>query len=123
MREVISGTVTACGPETSVVEAAQELIEEEIGSLCVIDKGRLVGILTDRDLVRWVAESGERTDKARDIMTLAPDTLDAEASVDDAADWMLAAGYRHLPVTDDEHLLGVVSMKDLLWAIETERAG
>jgi len=121
VREVISGSVSACGSETLVVEAAKELMEESIGSLCVIDKGRLVGIVTERDFVRAVADGVPPTKKIRDIMTVGPDTLDPDVSVDDAAEWMLAAGYRHLPVTEDDRLLGVVSIKDLLWAIEGER--
>lgn len=121
VREIISGSVAACGSDTLLVEAAKELIEESVGSLCVIDKGHLVGIVTERDFVRAVAEELAPTKKVRDIMTRGPDTLDPDVSVDDAADWMLAAGYRHLPVTEEGRLLGVVSIKDLLWAIEGER--
>lgn len=121
VREIISGTVSACGSDATLVEAAKELMDLSIGSLCVIDKGHLVGIVTERDFVRSVSESMPPTKTVRDIMTSAPDTLDPDVSVDDAADWMLAAGYRHLPVTEDERLLGVVSIKDLLWAIEGER--
>lgn len=122
VREIISGTVSACGSEATLVEAASELMELSIGSLCVIDKGHLVGIVTERDFVRSIAQGMPHTTTVRSIMTAAPDTLDPDVSVDDAADWMLAAGYRHLPVTEDDRLLGVVSIKDLLWAIEGERS-
>lgn len=122
VREIISGTVSACSSDTALGEAATQLIELSIGSLCVIDKGHLVGIVTERDFVRAVADGLSSTRTIRDIMTVGPDTLDPDVSVDDAADWMLAAGYRHLPVTEEGRLLGVVSIKDLLWAIEGERA-
>lgn len=121
VREIITGTVSACGPEATVLEAARELIDLSIGSLCVLDKGHLIGIVTERDFVKAMAEEVPTGKSVRDIMTVGPDTLDPDVSVDDAADWMLAAGYRHLPVTEDGRLLGMVSIKDLLWAIEGER--
>lgn len=50
-------------------------------------------------------------------MTEYPDSLSPDMEVADAADWMLAKGYRHLPLVDGEALIGVVSIKDILWAV------
>jgi CBS domain-containing protein len=50
-------------------------------------------------------------------MTVAPDMVEIDTDVSDAVSWLNATGYRHLPVTDDGKLVGIVSIKDLLWAI------
>ncbi len=50
-------------------------------------------------------------------MTVYPDSFSPDMEVADAADWMLARGYRHLPIVDDEALIGVISIKDILWAV------
>lgn len=50
-------------------------------------------------------------------MTEYPDSFSPDMEVADAADWMLAKGYRHLPIVDGEDLIGVVSIKDILWAV------
>jgi CBS domain-containing protein len=56
-------------------------------------------------------------------MTPGPDTVPADMGVDDAAVWMVAAGYRHLPVMEDQTLLGIASIKDVLWAISEQHLG
>ena len=53
----------------------------------------------------------------RDWMTGDPDTFSPETDVEEAASWLLEAGYRHMPVMEGDELLGVVSTRDLLWAI------
>ena len=53
-------------------------------------------------------------------MTPDPDTIEADMDVSDAADWLVASGYRHIPVVDGGRLVGVTSIKDVLWAL-TER--
>jgi CBS domain-containing protein len=81
---------------------------------------RLVGIVTERDLVREFAEESPRGRLVGDVMTPDPDSLAPDIEVDEAADWMMAAGYRHLPVVDEGKLVGMVSIKDILWVL-TER--
>jgi CBS domain-containing protein len=50
-------------------------------------------------------------------MTGAPDTIEIDTEISEAVAWMNATGYRHLPITDDGTLVGMVSIKDLLWAV------
>lgn len=50
-------------------------------------------------------------------MTPNPDSMEPDVKVEEAANWMLAAGYRHLPVVADGEILGIVSMKDVMWAL------
>jgi CBS domain-containing protein len=117
MSDLISGPPVACRPDVLVSELAETMISEGVGSLAVIDGERLVGIVTDRDIVQAVADATTGEATAADIMTMGPDTIDVDMEVEDATEWLNATGYRHLPVTDDGRLVGIVSIKDLLWAL------
>ncbi len=121
LRELVGGVVQSVAPEATLEAAATQMDETGVGSLAVLDKGDLVGIFTERDVVRAVA-SGELSNKVSvgDWMTAFPDSSVPEMGVREAADWMLASGYRHLPVHDGFNLLGMVSIKDILWALTGE---
>lgn len=122
VQELVSGEVDACRPDVSVAEAAQRMMTDDVGSLAVVHDGELVGIFTERDVLRAVSEDLDpRKSKVSDVMTPDPDSLSPEISVEDAASWMMAAGYRHLPVIADGNLIGMVSIKDLMWAMLEER--
>lgn len=112
--DLTAGTPAGCEPGTSVAEAAELMVELDIGSLAVYRGSDLVGIVTERDIVRAVAGEDGVDISVAEVMTPEPDTVDAEVEVVDAAAWLLAVGYRHLPVTEDDKLVGIISMKDLL---------
>lgn len=114
--ELIGGPVATCTTETTILDAARRMLDDEIGSLAVVTDDRLVGIVTERDIVRGFAEP-DLGDHVQDVMTPNPDSLAPDIDIDDAADWMMGAGYRHLPVLDGTRLVGMVSIKDLLWAL------
>jgi CBS domain-containing protein len=114
---LVSGASVVVGPETTLGDAAGVLISGSIGALAVVDGHRVIGILTDRDVVRAVAEGGDLDDAVTAWMTDGPDTVPPEVSVSEAADWLLETGYRHLPVTIGEELLGIVDIRDVLWAL------
>ncbi len=114
-----AGQVITCGPDLTLRRAARRMAENGVGSLAVVrGHGDLVGIFTERDLLDAVA-AGAETGKAKvtDWMTGSPDVVEADVTVDDAAAWMLGSGYRHLPVMRSGTLVGIVSIKDVLWAI------
>lgn len=118
IRQLVGGTATVSGPDLSVAEAAATLHEQGIGSIGVIDDGELVGIITERDVVRAVAARTDLDEALiRDWMTPDPDWLTPDVNVSAAAEWLLATGYRHLPVVDEGTLIGIVSIKDILWAV------
>lgn len=114
--ELVSSPPLACRPNVAVSEAASVMTAQGVGSLAVIEGESLVGIVTDRDIVAAVARGGLEGRTVSDVMTPDPDTIDAALDVDDALDWLNATGYRHLPVMDGGRLVGIVSIKDLLWA-------
>ena len=115
--ELVSGPPLGCASDTPIAEVAEMMMSETVGSLAVMDGLRLLGIVTDRDIVEAVANGSIAKLTAGDIMTAEPDTIDVDTEIDDATDWLNATGYRHLPVTEDDKLVGIVSMKDLLWAV------
>jgi CBS domain-containing protein len=124
IRNLVGGTATVCGPDLTVGEAAGVMVEERIGSLGVIEAGSLVGIFTDRDVLRAVAAGTDcASASVEDWMTPDPDFLTPDVDVSDAADWLMATGYRHLPVVEDGQLLGIVSIKDVLWAVNEPESG
>lgn len=108
-----------CGPDTTVTEAAVAMEKSDLGSLAVVEGMELIGLITERDIRRSVAEGTDcTTTLVSDVMSTDPDTFDPDLDVWDAAAWIAGSGYRHLPVVDDEgSLAGVVSIRDLMKAL------
>jgi len=118
VRELVGGEVVSTEPSATIREAVRLMVANEVGALAVKRGGRLVGILTERDVIRACGEEADLESVLVGAwMTRDPDSLDPDMDVDAAADWMLAAGYRHLPVLDGVNLVGMVSIKDILWAL------
>lgn len=106
------------GPEATLGDAAEALVANDVGSLGVVADRQLVGIITERDLVRGVAAGADPEDATvAEWMADAPDTFAPDVDVEAAALWLLEVGYRHMPVMDEGELLGIVSIRDILWAI------
>lgn len=123
VRELIGGPVDTCVSDLALTEAAQQMLSADVGSLAVMRDNTLIGIVTERDMLRVVADGrSPRKTTVDDVMTPAPDSLGPEVEVEDAADWMMAAGYRHLPIVDSGDLVGIISIKDVLWALTDQRA-
>jgi CBS domain-containing protein len=112
--EVMTRTILSVDPSTTVAEAATIMGERAAGSALVMDGQSLLGIFTERDIVKAL---GEHFDAAghpvSEWMTSDPMTVPAETPVGDALRTMLDRGFRHLPVTEGGAVVGVVSMRDL----------
>jgi CBS domain-containing protein len=118
LRSLVGGSATVIGPEATIVDAAEALVEDGVGSLAVVDERRLVGIITERDVVQCIAEGADPDEEVvGEWMSGAPDTFSPEVEVEEAAAWLLEMGYRHMPVMEGGELLGIVSIRDVLWAI------
>ncbi|HEY7469920.1 MAG TPA: CBS domain-containing protein [Acidimicrobiia bacterium] len=118
LADLVGNAPHVCGPETTVLEAAVAMEGSDLGSLAVVEGMALVGLLTERDIRRSVAEEIAGDTPVSALMSTDPDTFDPDLDVWDAAAWIAETGYRHLPVVDDEgSLLGVVSIRDLLKAL------
>jgi len=115
---LVGGSATIIGPEATLGDAAEALVADDVGSLGVVADRELVGIITERDLVRAMAQGAEAEQEiVSDWMADAPDTFSPDVDVEAAALWLLEVGYRHMPVMDGGELLGIISIRDILWAI------
>jgi CBS domain-containing protein len=80
----------------------------------VYEDDRLSGILTERDILRAVADGLDDATRVRDRMTANPETLDADDTTEHAAVLMIHGGFRHLPVVEQGDVVGVLSIRDLM---------
>jgi CBS domain-containing protein len=119
IKELATGNVVSVSPGTSVRKAVELMRQERVGSVAVVVDGAMEGIFTERDLVAAVAEFADLDrEPVSNWMTPDPDTLGPETPVEEAAEWRLATGDRHLPgVNALGQLQGMVSVKDVLWAV------
>ena len=98
----------------TVAEAATVMGERKVGSALVIDDEQLVGIFTERDIVRALSQDFDAPGHPiTHWMTRDPVTISPETTVKEALDMMLTRGFRHLPVVDGTPPVGMVSMRDL----------
>ena len=115
---MVGGSATVIGPEATLGDAAEALVADDVGSLGVVSDRHLVGIITERDLVRALASGAEPEDEyVVDWMAEAPDTFSPDVDVEEAAAWLLEVGYLHMPVMEDGELLWILSIRDIMWAI------
>ena len=112
---VMSSPVHTVSPDTLVEEAAQRMLDEEIGSVVVVEDGRLVGILTNTDFVKIVAERKpkDRT-PVSEYMSDTAVTTTAQVPIAQVAESMIEHGIHHVPVVDDDGaVIGMVTTTDL----------
>ena len=105
-------------PEDTLGEVAERMTATNVGAVVVKDFGRLIGILTERDLLRAMAARVHSSEaRVRQWMTEEPLTAAAGTEAGDAAKIMLDHGFRHLPVVDDDGaVVGVVSLRRVVAA-------
>ncbi len=113
--DVMSSPAVTAEPWETLAAVARRMAEHRLGSVVVVEQHRPVGILTERDLVRFAAAGGEPADtKVAEWMTENPDVVAPSVEVAEAWRNLAEHGYRHIPVVEDTELVGVVSMRDLM---------
>jgi CBS domain-containing protein len=115
--------VWSLSSDASVFDALGLMAERNIGAVVVVDGDRLVGIISERDYARKVVllDRVSKSTAIADIMTANVVTVTPEATVDHCMTLMTDRRIRHLPVIDDDRLLGVVSIGDVVRAVIAER--
>ncbi|HZS52918.1 MAG TPA: CBS domain-containing protein [Bryobacteraceae bacterium] len=115
------GDVWFIGPDATVYEALEAMADKRVGALLVMQAGKLLGIISERDYARKIILAGRssKTTPVSDIMSSPALTVNAETSVDDAMHTMTEYRIRHLPVVDSEgNVSGIISVGDLVkWII------
>ena len=123
VRELPPGRLHTVDPETSLAEVAREMRTEDSDSVAVMSDGRLIGIITERDLVRAIADGvNPKQATAEVIMTKGPATVSADEDVSVVALRMMSLGIRHLPVVDDDGTpVGLLSARNLVAVLDRAR--
>jgi CBS domain-containing protein len=112
--EHMSRDLLTVSPGDRLGEAAKRMVARGVGAVLVLAGERLEGILTERDLMRAVAGGYSDEATVADWMTRHPETIDAADSTDHAASLMIHGGFRHLPVVEEGHVAGIISIRDLM---------
>jgi CBS domain-containing protein len=117
--DLMTRDILTADPADSIGEAAQKMTERGVGSIVVSDYGRMIGILTERDVLKAVAGRVHSSEaRVREWMTSDPVTVAPSTPVEEAGRIMLEAGFRHLPVVEEDRPVGIVSIRDLAaWGI------
>jgi CBS domain-containing protein len=109
----------AVSPDARVTDVLAVLAEKHIGAVLVTDDGKLVGILSERDVVRSLAQNGAATLEmtAAALMTKNPSTATPDFTVTQAMELMTEKRFRHLPILENGALTGLVSIGDVVKAV------
>jgi len=116
--------VLTVDPSDSIGEAAEKMNAANVGAVVVLeDMVRIIGIVTERDLLRAVASRARAAEaRVRQWMTADPVTIEPDTSIEDAAEIMFTRNFRHLPVVKDGRPLGIVSLRLLArWAFDESK--
>ena len=113
------GTLLSISPDADVFDALATMARHDVGALAVLDRGRLVGMFSERDYARKVILQGKtsRDTPVSAIMTAPVLTVRPENTVQDCMALMTANHVRHLPVVDDEAVIGMISIGDVVKAL------
>jgi CBS domain-containing protein len=113
----ISGNLIKTTEDVTVREVARLLARNKIGALIVENKGKMSGIISERDVVWKVVARGKSLDKtrAKDIMTRDVVSVDLDAGMDAVYEIMRKASFRHFPVRKGDRIIGMVSTRDLMY--------
>ena len=120
IKEVMTRTVFTLSPKNKTIDALNLMVKNDIGAVVVVDEGKVVGIITERDIVREITKSFDYLDRKlaetgkRTVITVSLNTPLWEAFA-----ILLKNRIRRLPVVKDEKLLGIVTERDLFkWAVK-----
>jgi CBS domain-containing protein len=119
VKDIMNADVQTTSPEDTFEHVATLLHDNAISSVVVVDGDRIAGIVTERDLVNLVADGRDpRATRVADRMTTNLDTVPSRTDIAEAAEHMARLRIRHLPIVDEDRLVGIISIRDLTnWAV------
>lgn len=124
LTELMNTAIVSVSPDATVAEAARRMAEAETGAAVVMEAEELVGVISERDILRHVGAGRPTDDLVRDRMTRHVQTASATTDLPEAMAVMVDGRFRHLPIVDDGRVVGLVSMRDLMaWTALRLRQG
>jgi CBS domain-containing protein len=112
--EHMSRDLLTVAPGDTLPQVAQRMVERDVGAVIVLEGETLVGILTERDVLRAVAAGITDDTLVADWMTRDPETMEPGDTTAHAAVLMIHGGFRHLPLVDGSEVVGMLSIRDLM---------
>ena len=111
----MTADVTTVGPQDTLETAARHMVEGNFGALPVRANGRVTGMVTDRDIVRHIVDSGADLSRATvgEIATPSPTTVDVDDPLSEVVRTMASGSVRRVPVVDNGELVGIISQADV----------
>jgi CBS domain-containing protein len=122
VREHMSRDLLSVESGETITEVAQRMVERNVGAVLVLDGGRLVGIMTERDLLRAVARGLHGEAVVAEYMTKDPETIAPDDTTQHAGVLMIHGGFRHLPVVERDNVVGMLSIRDLMRVVIEDSA-
>ena len=115
--------IWSVGPDDTVYEALQSMAEKRIGALLVMEADNLVGIFSERDYARKIALAGKSSmdTPVREVMTKEVVCITRECTMVECMELMTEKRFRHLPVKEDEKVIGLVSIGDVVKSIISDQ--
>lgn len=124
VKEYMKKNVIVVNKNTTLRDVAKIMTENNVGSVIVVDNGKPIGIITERDIVRAIGRNKDLNSKAEEIMTSSLITIKEDSPITGALSLMRSYNIRHLPVIDNEgNLKGIISIRDIARAIDDALEG
>ena len=114
LADVMTKDVLAVEGDARLTQAAARMVARIVGAVVILEHDRLVGILTERDILKAVASERANESRVDEWMTRHPEVVGPDDSTDHAAALMIHGGFRHLPVVEGNRVVGIVSIRDLV---------
>jgi len=118
----MSRTLLTVAPEDPLKEMAERMVSRDVGAALVTEGEKLVGIVTERDVLRAVARGIDEGTRVADLMTPDPETMEPDESTQHAAVLMIHGGFRHLPIVEGDEVVGMLSIRDLMRVVLEDSA-
>jgi CBS domain-containing protein len=113
-RNHMSRDLLTVAPGDPLGETAKRMVDRDVGAVLVMEADELIGILTERDILRAVAAGIQDDTVVSDHMTRDPDTMSPDDTTEHAAVLMIHGGFRHMPLVEGNQVVGMLSIRDLM---------
>ena len=120
--DLMAGDLLTVEGDAPLADAVRSMDDRRVGAVLVLEGERLVGVFTERDVLRAVAHGLTPEATVGEWMTRGPETIEPDETAEHAAVLMIHGGFRHLPVVDAGKVVGILSIRDLMRSVLDDAA-